>query len=140
VRTFPEARALVAAADIAVCPRVEASGFPMKLLTYMAAGKAIVACAGSAKSLRHGENGWIVPNGDQGAFADALVALLDDPRARERLGTGAAATVRRQHGWDTMLDRIEAIYARVLGRRASACGPAPMHSPIVRVPSPEAGG
>src|SRR5262249_11146533 len=37
-RSYAEVRERLAAADVAVCPRVERSGFPMKLLNYMAAG------------------------------------------------------------------------------------------------------
>lgn len=114
VRSFPEARALIAAADIALCPRTEATGFPMKLLNYMAAAKPIVACAGSAKMLRDGQTGLVVPNDDVQAFADAVIRLLDNPAERRRLGSGARAAVRSLCASRVMLDRIEGIYQRVL--------------------------
>jgi 1,2-diacylglycerol 3-alpha-glucosyltransferase len=119
VRSFPEAWALIEAADIAVCPRTETTGFPMKLLNYMAAGKAIVACEGSAKVLRHGETGMVVPDGDEAAFAAAVLALLDHPTERQRLGAGARRAVRDLCCWETMVDRVEGIYRRVLARRGA---------------------
>ena len=122
VRTFPEAWALIEAADIAVCPRTETTGFPMKLLNYMAAGKAIVACEGSAKVLRHGETAMVVPDGDEAAFAAAVLALLDHPAERERLGAGARRAVRDLCCWETMVDRVEGIYGRVLARRGAESG------------------
>jgi 1,2-diacylglycerol 3-alpha-glucosyltransferase len=127
VRTFPETRALIAAADIAVSPRTEATGFPMKLLNYMAAGKPIVACAGSAKMLRDGETGLVVPNGDDGAFARAVLRLLDEPVARDRMGTRARHAVRTLCAPEAMIDRIESVYRRVLAQReaAGAAGPTP---------------
>src|SRR5439155_707672 len=70
--SYDEVRARLDAADVAVSPRTERSGFPMKLLNYMAAGKAIVASAGSAKGLRDGVSGRVVPDGDEGAFAAAV--------------------------------------------------------------------
>ena len=70
-------------AAVAVPPDRDA-GFPMKL-TYMAMGKAIVASAGSAKNLVDGITARVVPDGDHGAFADALRSC-QDPAARERLG------------------------------------------------------
>ena len=116
---YDQVRALLAAADVAVCPRVEGSGFPMKILNYMAAGKAIVASAGSAKGLRDGVTARVVPDGDADAFAAAVVDLLRDPGARARLGASARRAVEDPQAWEDILDRIEVIYALVLARQAS---------------------
>jgi glycosyltransferase involved in cell wall biosynthesis len=91
----------------------------MKLLNYMAAGKAIVACEGSAKLLRHGETAMIVPNGDEAAFAATVVGLLDRTDERQRLGAGARDAVRALCDWRIMVDRVEGIYERVLARRGA---------------------
>ena len=88
----------------------------MKLLNYMAAGKAIVASAGSAKGLQDGCTGRVVPDDDEGAFADAIVALLGNRRERERLGRAARRAVESREAWDAVLDRIEAIYDHVTAR------------------------
>jgi glycosyltransferase involved in cell wall biosynthesis len=109
-RAYAEVRARLAAADVAVCPRVERSGFPMKLLNYMAAGKAIVASAGSAKGLCDGVTGRVVPDGDEAAFAAAIVELLEDRAERERLGAAARRAVEHAGAWAAVLDRVEAIY------------------------------
>ena len=116
VRSYDEVRRLLDAADVAVSPRTERCGFPMKLLNYMAAGKAIVAASGSAKGLCDGVTGRIVPDGDTKAFAGAIVDLLRDGDARRRLGTAARAAVEDPAAWEQVLDRIEGIYRRVLGR------------------------
>jgi glycosyltransferase involved in cell wall biosynthesis len=113
-RSYDEVRERLAAAHVAVCPRTERSGFPMKLLNYMAAGKAIVASRGSAKGLCDGVTGRIVPDGDAAAFAEAIVELLRDGAQRERLGAAARQAVESRAAWDTVLDRIESIYERVL--------------------------
>src|SRR6266446_2383832 len=96
--SYDEVRARLDAADVAVSPRAERYGFPMKLLNYMAAGKAIVASAGSAKGLRDGVTGRIVPDGDEAAFAAAVVELLSDAAARRSERHGASATGRDHHG------------------------------------------
>jgi glycosyltransferase involved in cell wall biosynthesis len=116
VRSYDEVRRLLDAADVAVSPRTERCGFPMKLLNYMAAGKAIVAASGSAKGLCDGVTGRIVPDGDAQAFAGAIVELLRDADARRRLGVAARAAVEDPAAWEQVLDRIEGIYRRVLGR------------------------
>jgi 1,2-diacylglycerol 3-alpha-glucosyltransferase len=117
-RSYDEVRACLALADLTVCPRAERSGFPMKLLNYMAAGKAIVASAGSAKGLRDGVTARVVPDGDEHAFATAVVELLGDAAARTRLGAAARRVVEDPRAWDDVLDRIEGIY-RTLGRRTA---------------------
>jgi glycosyltransferase involved in cell wall biosynthesis len=117
--SYDEVRALLDAADVAVCPRVERSGFPMKLLNYMAAGKAIVALAGSAKGLRDGVTARVVTDGDEVGFAAAVADLLVDDGERRRLGEAARCAVEDRAAWETVLDRIEGIYRRVLARRTA---------------------
>jgi 1,2-diacylglycerol 3-alpha-glucosyltransferase len=112
--SYDEVRARLAGAAVAVCPRTERSGFPMKLLNYMAEGKAIVASTGSAKGIVPGVTGVVVPDDDPAAFADAVVGLLRDPAARARLGRAARASVEDSAAWANVLDRIEAVYHRVV--------------------------
>ncbi len=118
--SYEEVRDRLGAAAVAVCPRAERSGFPMKLLNYMAAGKAIVACAGSAKGLVDGVTARVVPDEDVAGFAGAVVSLLRDPAARARLGSAARRAVDSREAWDQVLDRIESIYRQVVtgARRA----------------------
>jgi glycosyltransferase involved in cell wall biosynthesis len=97
----------------------------MKLLNYMAEGKAIVASAGSAKGLVDGRTARVVPDGDVGAFADAVVELLRDAGARRRLGLAARASVEDHALWANVLDRIEAVYHRVVAGRGRRPVPAP---------------
>jgi len=122
-RSYDEVRAHLAEAAVAVSPRCERSGFPMKLLNYMAAGKAIVACDGSAKGLVDGRTGRVVPGGDVDAFADAIAALLRDPAERARLGGAARAAVEDPAPWEHVLDRIEAIHRHVVAGARRALAP-----------------
>jgi glycosyltransferase involved in cell wall biosynthesis len=117
--SYEEVRAHLVQADVAVSPRAERSGFPMKLLNYMAAGKAIVASAGSAKGLEDGVTARVVPDGDAAGFAAAVTALLRDPAERARLGASARRAVESAPAWDGVLDRIEAIYRTVVAAHAS---------------------
>ena len=128
--SYDEVRTLIDAADVAVCPRAERSGFPMKLLNYMAAGRAIVASAGSAKGLREGVTARIVADGDEAAFANAIVELLEVPALRARLGAAARRAVEDAGTWEDVLDRIERVYTLVLARRA-----APTPPPVLAEPS-----
>jgi glycosyltransferase involved in cell wall biosynthesis len=116
--SYGEVRAEVARAAVVVSPRTEGSGFPMKLLTYMALGKAIVASAGSAKGLVDGVTASVVPDGDTDAFAAALVALLRDSAARETLGNAARRVVEDIAAWDAGLARLEALHSRLVAPAA----------------------
>ena len=123
-KSYHAVRDRLAEADVAVLPRSEGSGFPMKLLNYMAAGKAIVASTGSAKGLRDGVTGRVVPDGDAAAFAAAVVELLHDGGTRARLGRAARRAVLDPAAWEHRLDRIETIYHNLVVPRLSAVVPA----------------
>jgi glycosyltransferase involved in cell wall biosynthesis len=115
---FRTARDLLAAADVAVCPRTVCLGFPIKLLNYMAAGRAIVASAGSACGLHHLDNGWVVDDGDVEAMGAAIAELLHDQALARRLGERARETAENEYTWDRAVDAIEEIYEQTVGQPA----------------------
>lgn len=94
---FATLTAHLAAGCIFAVPRTAWSGYPVKILNAMAAGVPVVACAGSAHALEHSQTGLAVPDNDAGAFAEALLGLLNDPAACQRLGNAARAHVERHH-------------------------------------------
>jgi len=73
-------------------------GFPNVLVEAMAAGFPVVSvdCPwGPGEIIEHGRDGLLVPSEDEGALANALAALVDDPAKRQRLGQMAACSVLR---------------------------------------------
>jgi glycosyltransferase involved in cell wall biosynthesis len=115
---FAEIPRLLAGADVAVNPRVDCDGIPVKLLNYMAASKPVVSFVGSAPGLRHQETGWLVPDGDIDGFADGALTLLDDREMAGRLGRNARRFVEAEHSWAKSAELCEQIYYRLLaGRR-----------------------
>lgn len=114
---FDELPGRLAASDIAVLPRTACPGIPQKLLNYMAAGKAIVASAGSAKVIEHERSGLIVPNGDVDAFADALLRLAGNPALARELGDSARRDVERSYSWQQSAATLQHVYDRVTARR-----------------------
>lgn len=105
-----EARALAHACMLAIVTRRRPGGFPIKLLQYMEAGRAIVAREGIADGLTHDRDAWLVPR-DAGpaAFARALHALREDPARRERLGRSACARLASHHDWSALANRSLAL-------------------------------
>ncbi len=112
--SFERLPQLLAGCGIAVLPRRVCHGIPQKLLNYMAAGKAVVASAGSAKVLEHGRTGLVVANGDVAGFARALLTLARDPQQVARLGAAARAWVEAHASWDATARAVETLYERLL--------------------------
>ncbi|NIQ27516.1 MAG: glycosyltransferase [Gammaproteobacteria bacterium] len=102
------------AMDIAVAPYPRLDRFyysPLKVLEYMATGRAVVASeiGQVSKLIRHQETGVLVPAGAPAELADAIAGLAADGPLRRRLGAAAAAEVKRQHLWTHRVDRILAL-------------------------------
>lgn len=108
---------LLRTGHIAMNPRVDCDGIPMKLLNYMAAARPVVSFAGSAPVLRNGENGLVVGDGDTAAFAHAILQLLDDARLRARLGARARDDAETHHRWSGTAERVESVFRRLIDGR-----------------------
>jgi glycosyltransferase involved in cell wall biosynthesis len=108
---------LLAGADVAVNPRIDCDGIPVKLLNYMAASKPVVSFVGSAPGLTHQETGWLVSDGDIDGFARGALTLLDDREMARRLGRNARQFVEAEHSWSRSAELCEEIYYRLLAAR-----------------------
>ena len=106
----------LASADVTVVPRPFCPGFPVKLLNYMAAGKAIVTFEGSEKGLINMHNAIIVKGYDCEGFGKAIITLINDPELSERLGVNAKKAIKGNFDWSTLAIRIEEIYYKILNR------------------------
>jgi glycosyltransferase involved in cell wall biosynthesis len=105
---------------VCAVPRISWSGYPIKILNAMAAGRGIVACRGAAWPITHEHDGLIVPDNDEAAFADALHRLLTDHRLRAELGRNARETIARHHNPDSIAAQLSAIALEITGFAAEA--------------------
>jgi glycosyltransferase involved in cell wall biosynthesis len=89
----------------------EPAGCPNASLEAMSAGLPVVATdvGGIAEQVVEGVTGHVVPAGDAGALADALVRLAHDAAARARLGQAGRERIRTEFSLDAMV----AAYRRV---------------------------
>ncbi|MGH7515276.1 MAG: glycosyltransferase family 4 protein [Gemmatimonadales bacterium] len=108
--TFAQQPALLAAATVAINPRVRCDGIPQKLLNYMAAGLPIATFESSSGPLQHEVTGLRVPDGDTPAMADAMERLLIDRELARTLGGAAREQARREFSWEQVAARIEQVY------------------------------
>src|SRR5260221_5381881 len=79
-------------ATVAVVPRPECHGHPIKLLNYMMAAKPIVCFEAGAKGGRHLHDAYILPNHDWEKMGEAIVTLIRDPALAKRLAAEARGT------------------------------------------------
>jgi len=72
---------------------------------------------GAAEVVAGGETGFLVPPTDVGALTSALGQLADDPARRLALGARGRDRVREMFSADTMVNRIDEIYAQLAARK-----------------------
>jgi glycosyltransferase involved in cell wall biosynthesis len=79
-------------------------GLPIAILEAMASGLPLVATAVGdvCNAVRNGETGILLPAGDPGALASAIVDLLRDQAKRRRLGSAARQWVESQYSAERM--------------------------------------
>ncbi len=86
-------------------------GSKLKILEAMAAGMPIVATPESFSGLALEGEPVAEIHRDAPALASAIIDLLDNPSAAQRLGEQARRWVTRHHDWDAIVDKLEACYA-----------------------------
>ena len=90
----------------------------MVVLEAMAAGQPVVAVSapGVRDVVTDGKNGFMVPEGDEEAFAARVVEILKDDALRARLREGAKATARSL-SLPRTVKRVERLYEHVMRHR-----------------------
>ena len=110
---------LLSACDVAVAPRTQEPGFPIKVLNAMAASKACVMYASSSRDLRHKQDAYLVAPDTAEALAEGLLEVLSDRELRERLARNGRAYVEANHDRRLIAARLSEVYLRmVLGGEA----------------------
>jgi len=108
---FDELPRLLLSADIALNPRTDCDGIPVKLLNYMAAARPAVSFDTAAPGVTHGASGWLAESGKVEDFAAGVVALLHDPERARLIGQGARNYVMEHASWPKAAERCEQIFA-----------------------------
>lgn len=95
-------------------------GLPLALLEAWAAGLPAVATAvgGVPAVVADGQNGLLVPSGDEPAVAAAVGRLLADRALAATLAAAGQAVVRERYSLDRMAAEYEARYRRLIAARA----------------------
>ncbi len=90
---------------------------PLKVVEYMAAGRAIVASAVGEAVRFIGDAGRLVEPGSAAALARAMTELLGDPYRCSELGVAARERLRSNFTWDHTAANLERAYVRAREKR-----------------------
>jgi len=73
--------------------------------------------SGIPELIRHAETGWLVPQQDAAALAEALQHLLADPGLRNRLAQAGYERVREVFSMEAGIDRLQQLLEQSLDRQ-----------------------
>lgn len=113
--------ALLGAVDLFVHPALQ-EPFGRVLLEAMAARKAVVACeaGGVPEIVLPGRTGLLVPPGEPGALAEAILALLADPGRAAAMGSAGRARVAQAFGLEGQVQALVATWREAAGLKPRA--------------------
>ncbi len=114
---------LVASADVCVAPLIDhehnelAASTPLKILTYMAGRRAVVASRQAAVSelIQHGVHGLLHTPGDTHGLVESLKKLMFDRELATRLGNQARTHLDTSLGLKNALAHLLELTQRTLG-------------------------
>lgn len=112
---WDDAREVIAAADVMVCPsRFESLG--MVHLESMAMGVPVVSMdnGGPAETIADGNTGYLVPPEDPARLADRVLALLRDADQRRAMGAAGRARVLAHYTAGHYAAQVSALLARLI--------------------------
>jgi glycosyltransferase involved in cell wall biosynthesis len=106
---------IMRALDVLLVPSSE-EPFGRSAIEAMAMETAVVATSagGPAEFIEDGVDGVLLPPANIQHWADAIVHLLDDPAARDRLGRRASPKVRRMFDRTEYTRKVVAVYGQVI--------------------------
>ncbi len=93
-------------------------GLPVVIMEALALGRPVVATyvGGVPELVAPGENGWLVPAGDEAATRRAIAEALTMPAERlDAMGDAGRRAVRERHNTAVEAARLEALFRRYLG-------------------------
>jgi polysaccharide biosynthesis protein PslH len=115
--TVPDVRPYVRKAAVFVVPLRMGGGTRLKVLEGLAMEKAVVSTSLGCEGIDVTDGEQLLIMDDPRAFADAVLALLNDQTRARTLGRQGREFVERQYKWETVVNRLENFYDRLLAER-----------------------
>ena len=110
---FNQLEKYLAEADIVVSPRIRGNNTPMKIFPFLASGKPVLATDIYTHNqlLTHGEAYLASPSAP--AFAEGIIALLEDDCLRERIGKKGMEFIENNFTYNAHKIRVHEVYNRI---------------------------
>ena len=122
-----DVRPLVADFDVAVVPSIYPDPLPRAVIESMALGKPVIAFdVGGVSEMLTAREGLLLPGRppDVEAMAMAMLRLLQDPEARQRLGAAARERAVQHFDARAHAGRIQTEILRIVAPRTQVLAPA----------------
>ncbi len=100
-------------ADILVSPRMKGKNTPMKIYSYMGAGKAILATKIQSHTQVLDDSSAALVTDEVDDFARGFDDLAADDKKRKQLGKAAGRLAREKYSYPAFQKKISDIYARI---------------------------
>lgn len=116
----PDEREVIARSGVVVVPMMLGGGIKLKILTALAAGRAVVSTSIGAEGVRGLQDGeHLLIRDNPRVFADAIVDVLKDGELRHHLESSGRSFVCRHYDWHVLAEQWEEVLAS-LEQRAMA--------------------
>ena len=100
--------------DVSVVPMRIAGGIMCKVLDAMAAGLPVVTTSQGNEGIGALADEEIIVADNPVEFAQRTIELLKDGHRRKTIGQKGVAFVRRNFGWDQIMERLQTVYQQCL--------------------------
>jgi glycosyltransferase involved in cell wall biosynthesis len=111
--SLEESMEFMDAAEILLSPRTRGLSVPLKIYSYLASGKPVVATRISAHTGLLNDDLAVIVDSTPEAFADGILLLLNDPQLRSRIGQKAQEFAREEFSHDRYIGRLETAYLSI---------------------------
>lgn len=102
----PDVRPLIARAWCSIVPIHKGGGTRLKILEAMALGTPVLTTSKGMEGLDLCPGEHVLVADDPGAFADAIIALFEDPGLRQRLAQNAHHLLQEKYNWAVVMPRF----------------------------------
>jgi glycosyltransferase involved in cell wall biosynthesis len=109
-RPVEQLPSVLAAADILVSPRLQGINTPMKIYSYLASGRPVVATRLATHTQVLNDDVAVLVDVDPDSMAEGLGRLLSNPELRSTLGAAGQKFVQAFFGRDRFEDRLRYFY------------------------------
>jgi glycosyltransferase involved in cell wall biosynthesis len=103
----------LAQADILLSPRVKGENTPMKIYTYLASGKPVLATKNNSHTQVMDSSCAMLVDPSPAAVAQGFMKLIGDPELQQDLGKAGKELVQKQYSFQVYKKKLLDSYARV---------------------------